>query len=96
MSLLKRPIVTEKMSSDSEKFNRYGFIVSTKANKVEIKKAIEEMYGVTVQKVRTMNCLGKPRSKNTKSGVIVGRTNSFKKAIVALVEGDTIDFYSNV
>lgn len=96
MSLLKRPIVTEKMSSESEKFNRYGFIVTSNANKVEIKKAIEEMYGVTVEKVRTMNCLGKPRSKNTKSGVVSGRTNSFKKAIVALAEGDTIDFYSNV
>jgi len=96
MSLLKRPVVTEKMSSDSDKYNRYGFIVDSSANKVEIKKAIEEMYGVTVEKVRTMNCLGKPRSKNTKSGVVSGRTNSFKKAIVALSDGDTIDFYSNV
>ena len=96
MSLLKRPIVTEKMSSDSDKFNRYGFVVSSNANKVEIKKAVEEMYGVSVEKVRTMNCLGKPRSKNTKSGVVSGRTNSFKKAVVALAEGDSIDFYSNV
>ena len=96
MSLLKRPIVTEKMSSESEKFNRTDFIVTSNDNEVEIKKAIEEMYGVTVEKVRTMNCLGKPRSINTKSGVVSGRTNSFKKAIVALAEGDTIDFYSNV
>ena len=96
MSVLKNPIVTEKMSAESDKFNRYGFVVDTKANKIEIKKAIEEMYGVTVSKVRTMNYTGKPRTRNTKGGAITGRTKSFKKAVVALAEGDTIDFYSNV
>lgn len=96
MSILKNPIVTEKMSAESDKFNRYGFVVDTKANKIEIKKAIEEMYGVSVSKVRTMNYTGKPRTRNTKGGAISGRTKSFKKAIVALAEGDTIDFYSNV
>lgn len=96
MSVLKNPIVTEKMSAESDKFNRYGFVVDKKANKIEIKKAIEEMYGVSVSKVRTMNYTGKPRSRNTKGGAVTGRTKSFKKAIVALVEGDTIDFYSNV
>ena len=96
MTVLKKPIVTEKMTADSESNNRYGFIVDGDANKVEIKKAIEEMYGVTVGKVRTMNCTGKPRSRNTKSGTITGRTKSFKKAIVSVSEGDTIDFYSNI
>ncbi|MBL4578282.1 MAG: 50S ribosomal protein L23 [Flavobacteriales bacterium] len=96
MSILKNPIVTEKMTAESDSFNRYGFVVDRKANKIEIKKAIEEMYGVSVEKVRTMNYTGKPRSRNTKGGVISGRTQSFKKAIVALAEGDTIDFYSNV
>ena len=96
MSILKNPIVTEKMTAESDSFNRYGFVVSRTANKIEIKKAIEEMYDVTVEKVRTMNYTGKPRSRNTKSGALTGRTKSYKKAIVALAEGDTIDFYSNV
>ena len=94
--ILKNPIVTEKMSADSEAFNRYGFVVDRRANKIEIRKAIEDMYNVTVDKVRTMNYTGKPRSRNTKGGVISGRTQSYKKAIVALADGDTIDFYSNV
>lgn len=84
------------MTADSERNNRYGFIVDRKANKVEIKNAIEQMYGVTVGKVRTMNYIGKPRSRNTKSGVISGRTKPFKKAVVSLSEGDTIDFFSNI
>jgi large subunit ribosomal protein L23 len=96
MTVLKTPIITEKMTADSESNNRYGFIVDRKANKVEIKKAIEEMYGVTVGKVRTMNYVGKPRTRNTKSGVISGRTKPFKKAVVSLSEGDTIDFFSNI
>ena len=96
MTVLKTPIITEKMTADSERNNRYGFIVDRKANKVEIKKAIEEMYGVTVGKVRTMNYAGKPRTRNTKSGVINGRTKPFKKAVVSLSEGDTIDFFSNI
>jgi|TARA_B100001146_G_C15859344_1_gene297020 large subunit ribosomal protein L23 len=96
MTVLKTPIITEKMTADSERNNRYGFIVDRKANKVEIKKAIEEMYGVTVGKVRTMNYVGKPRTRNTKSGVISGRTKPFKKAVVSLSEGDTIDFFSNI
>ena len=96
MKILKKPVVTEKMTADGEKHNRYGFIVDTKANKIEIKNTVEEMYGVTVKKVRTMNYSGKPRSRNTKSGVITGRTKTYKKTVVELVEGDTIDFYSNV
>ena len=96
MDILKKPIITEKMTSDSEKFNCYGFYVDKKANKILIKKAVEEMYGVTVDKVRTMNYPGKPRSRNTKGGVIKGRTKSFKKAIVVISKDDTIDYYSNI
>jgi large subunit ribosomal protein L23 len=96
MTILKHPIVTEKMTAESDSFNRYGFVVDRKANKIDIAKVIEEMYGVTVDKVRTMNYTGKPRSRNTKAGAISGRTKSYKKAIVTLAEGDTIDFYSNV
>ena len=96
MSVLKKPVVTEKMSALSEKYNCYGFIVDKRANKIEIKKEIEEMYGITVTKVRTINYAGKPRSRNTKGGVISGRTRNFKKAIVKLVKGDTIDFFSSV
>ena len=79
-----------------EKLNRYGFIVDNKANKIEIKKAVEELYGVTVADVNTMRYAGKRKSRYTKAGLLVGKTNSFKKAIVTLKSGDKIDFYSNI
>ncbi len=84
------------MTEQSEKYNRYAFVVNNKANKIEIKKAISEMYDVNVDSVRTMICIGKKRIRGTKSGMIVGKTSTYKKAIVTLVEGDTIDFYSNI
>lgn len=84
------------MTEQSEKYNRYAFVVNNKANKIEIKKAITEMYDVNVDSVRTMICIGKKRVRGTKSGMIVGKTSTYKKAIVTLVEGDTIDFYSNI
>tara|TARA_B100000886_G_scaffold300911_2_gene230170 strand:+ start:1171 stop:1461 length:291 start_codon:yes stop_codon:yes gene_type:complete len=96
MSILIKPIITEKMTAASEEFNRYGFVVDRNANKIQIKGAVEEAYGVTVDSVRTMNYAGKSKSRFTKAGVISGRTSHFKKAIVQLVEGDTIDFYSNI
>lgn len=96
MSVIVKPLVTEKMTSISEKSSRYGFIVSPKANKVEIKKEIEAMYNVTVLDVNTINYAGKNKSRYTKAGFIQGRTNAFKKAIVTLKEGDVIDFYSNI
>jgi len=96
MDILIKPIVTEKMTQMGEKLNRYGFIVDTNANKIQIRTAIEEMYGVTVDKVRTMRYLGKRKSRYTKSGIIAGRMNSYKKAIVTLAEGEQIDFYSNI
>ncbi len=96
MNILLKPVITEKMTIQSEKLNRYGFIVDKRANKVQIKNVVEEMYSVTVVSVNTMRYPGKTKSKFTKSGVISGRTNAFKKAIITLVEGDTIDFYSNI
>jgi large subunit ribosomal protein L23 len=97
MGIIIKPVITEKQTVITEKMpNRYGFRVSPKANKVEIKKAIEDMYGVTVVNVNTANYMGKRKSRYTKSGIISGRQTSFKKAIVTLKKGDTIDFFSNI
>ena len=96
MNTLIKPIITEKMTAISEKFNRYGFIVEYKSNKIQIKNAVEEMYGVKVETVNTMRYSGKLKSRNTKSGIVTGRTNAFKKAIVTLASGENIDFYSNI
>jgi large subunit ribosomal protein L23 len=96
MNILLRPIVTEKMTSQGDKFNRYGFIVARNANKIEIKKAVEDLYGVTVESVNTMRYGGKVKTRYTKSGVMSGKTNATKKAVVTLAEGNTIDFYSNI
>mgnify|MGYP000249065153 FL=1 len=96
MSTLKKPVITEKMTSLTEELNRYGFVVDHNANKLQIKSAIEEMYGVSVDRVNTMNYKGKHKTRYTKTGWVEGRTNKFKKAIVTLAEGDTIDFYSNI
>lgn len=95
MSVLKKPLVTEKVSALNEK-GKYGFIVDAEANKVEIKKAVEKQYGVNVEKVNTMNVMGKLKTRYTKAGVLAGRRPSYKKAIVTLAEGEVIDFYSNV
>lgn len=95
MSILKRPLVTEKMSSLNEK-GKYGFIVDGDANKVEIKNAVEKTYGVNVEKVNTMNVMGKFKTRYTKAGVLSGRKPNYKKAIVTVAEGEVIDFYSNV
>ena len=96
MSVLIKPIITEKMTADSELFNRYGFYVNPKANKLQIKEAVETAYGVAVEKVRTMNYGPDRRTRYTKTGIQHGKTNSRKKAIVDVAEGDIIDFYSNL
>jgi large subunit ribosomal protein L23 len=96
MSVLIKPVITEKMTGMAEKFNRYGFLVDVKANKLQIRSAVEQMYGVTVEEVNTMRYAGKIKSRNTKKGYITGRTNAFKKAVVTLAKGETIDFYSNI
>ena len=96
MGVLIKPIVTEKMTNITDRFNRFGFIVRPEANKLVIKKEIEALYNVTVVEVNTMNYAGKNKSRYTKAGLVKGRTNAVKKAIVTLKEGDTIDFYSNI
>ena len=96
MGIIVKPLVTEKMTAITEKLNRFGFIVRPGANKLEIKKEVEALYNVTVVSVNTMKYSGKNKSRYTRSGIINGRTNAFKKAIVTLKEGDTIDFYSNI
>ncbi len=95
-NILIKPLVTEKMTAQAEKFSRYGFIVEKTANKIEIKNAVEAMYGVKVNEVNTARYRGKTRMRNTKSGAIAGRTSMYKKAVVTLAKGDAIDFFSNV
>jgi len=95
MSVLKKPLITEKVSTLNES-GKYGFIVDKLANKVEIKKEVEKMYGVTVESVNTMRYQGKQKSRYTKSKVVTGRTAGYKKAIVTVAEGEVIDFYSGI
>ena len=96
MNVLIKPIITEKATSQSELNNCYSFLVDTKANKVEIKKAVEAVYGVAVEKVRTLNYGPERKTKYTKTGIQNGKTNATKKAVVQVADGDTIDFYSNL
>ena len=96
MGILIKPIVTEKMTIQGEKLNRYGFIVDREANKLEIKAAVEQMYNVTVAEVNTMNYHGKRKSRYTKAGMLKGRTNHYKKAYVTLAGEEKIDFYANI
>jgi large subunit ribosomal protein L23 len=96
MEILLKPIITEKMTAQSEKLNRFGFIVSKDANKIQIKKAVESLYSVTVESVNTMRYSGKTKSRYTKTGVVHGQRDAFKKAVITLIQGDTIDFYSNI
>ena len=96
MNILIKPIVSEKMTAQGEDFNRYGFVVAKDANKLQIKQAVEELYDVKVAEVNTMRYAGKRKQRYTKSGISVGRTASFKKAVVTLAEGEVIDFYSNI
>ena len=96
MGIIFKPIVTEKMTEQGEKLNRYGFIVDRRANKLEIKAAVEQMYNVTVADVNTVNYHGKRRSRYTKAGLLRGRSNHFKMAYVTLADDDKIDFYANI
>ncbi len=96
MSLIIKPVITEKMTQLGEKLQRYAFIVDKRANKLQIKKAVEELYEVNVDAVNTMNCRGDRTGRWTKGGYISGRKNMTKKAIVTLAQGETIDFYSNI
>ena len=96
MEILIKPIVTEKLTAQGEKLNRYGFIVNRDANKIEIKAAVEQKYGVTVADVNTVNYHGKRKSRYTKAGILSGRMNHYKKAFVTLEGEDKIDFYANI
>ena len=96
MSIIVKPIVTEKMTQLGEKLNRYGFRVERNANKIQIKKAIEEMYSVTVTDINTLIVAPKKKVRFTKAGYAKGANNAYKKAIVTLKDGDAIDFYSNI
>ncbi len=97
MGFIIKPLVTEKMTSITEKLpNRFGFIVRPEANKLQIKKEVEDLYKVTVVAVNTMNYAGKRSSRYTKAGLIRGQKRAYKKAIVTLKEGDVIDFYGNI
>jgi large subunit ribosomal protein L23 len=96
MNIIVKPVITEKMTAIGEKLHQYGFIVDKRANKLQIKEAIKDLYGVEVSTVNTMNYAGKRKSRFTKTGVIAGKTSAFKKAVVTLAEGETIDFFSNI
>jgi len=96
MEILIKPIVTEKITAQAESLNRYGFIVNRNANKMQIKKAVESLYNVSVESVNTLIHGGKRKSRFTKAGVISGTTGVTKKAIVTVAKGESIDFYSNI
>jgi large subunit ribosomal protein L23 len=96
MSIILKPVVTEKLTAQAEKLNSYGFVVAKTANKVQIKNAVEKLYGVTVNSVNTQNYVGKVKTRNTTKGLAVGRVNNHKKAIVTLKAGDSIDFYAGI
>ncbi len=96
MDILVKPIITEKMTAQAEKLNRYGFVVAKGANKLEIKAAVEKMYNVKVDSVNTQQYVGKVKTRNTTRGVAVGRVNRNKKAIVTLKQGEVIDFYASI
>ena len=96
MGILIKPIVTEKLTAQGEKLNRYGFVVDRDANKLQIKEAVEKAYGVTVAEVNTVNYHGKRKQRYTKAGLLRGRMNHFKKAYITLQGEDKIDFYANI
>lgn len=95
-AILIKPIISEKSETLTDKLNQYTFVVAKSANKVEIKKAVEKMYGVAVDSVNTLRTPGKVKSRNTKSGVVKGKVSSYKKAIIKLSEGEEINFFGDV
>lgn len=96
VGIIKKPIISEKATAQSEEMNRFTFAVDTKANKIEIKNAVENMYGVQVTEVRTMNYGGgKSSTKYTNRGIVEQRSKQWKKAIVTVADGETIDLFNN-
>jgi large subunit ribosomal protein L23 len=96
MEIILKPIITEKATNDSELRNRYSFVVNKNANKVQIKKAVQKKYSVTVEKVRTQIYGPERNTKYTKNGIQKTKSKIVKKAIVQLADGDSIDFYNNL
>ena len=96
MEIIIKPVLTEKMTKLTDTQNKVAFLVAKDANKIEIKNAVEAMYGVKVVAVNTQRYQGTVKSRYTRAGVVSGRIPSFKKAIVTLAEGDKIDFFSNI
>jgi large subunit ribosomal protein L23 len=94
--IIFKPIISEKLNLQADKLNRYGFVVSKTANKIQIRKAVQDLYNVSVTSVNTIRYGGKAKSRNTRAGIVVGRTNAYKKAYVTLANGEKIDFYSNI
>lgn len=95
-TIIKKPLISEKTNTASEKLGRYSFVVDKDANKIEIKNSIEKMYNVNVDKVWTQNYIGKIKTRNTRKGPVTGLVNRYKKATVSLAQGEVIDFYSNI
>lgn len=95
MEILKKPVLTEKVTQLTDKLNQYVFLVDLRANKIQIKDAVEKMYGVSVAAVNTMRYEGKRKARGTRRGFVTGRTPRFKKAVISVASGDTIDFYGN-
>jgi ribosomal protein L23 len=96
MAYIIKPLVSEKANALTEKLNQFSFVVRPEANKLQIKAEIEALYNVNVVSVNTIKYAGKTKSRYTKAGLVRGRSNAFKKAIVTLKEGESIDFYSNI
>ena len=96
MEILKKPVLTEKASILTENLNRYTFQVDHRANKLQIKSAVEQMFGVVVKSVNTSVVMGKMKTRNTKAGAVSGRAAKYKKAIITLNDGEIIDFYSTI
>lgn len=96
MNIIIKPIITEKITKMGEKDSRYGFLVNPHANKIQIKNAVAQMYGVTIESVNTIIQRGKSKSRYTKAGFVTGKRSNTKKAIVTLKKGESIDFYSNI
>ena len=94
--ILIKPILTEKANAQQEKLRRYAFKVDRRANKLEIKSAIEQFYGVNVMEVNTLVVPGKNKSRSTKAGVVSGIKSGYKKALVTVAEGETIDLYATL
>ncbi|SHE53483.1 LSU ribosomal protein L23P [Psychroflexus salarius] len=96
MSVILKPLITEKSTDQSEVQNTFTFLVDVKANKVQIKNEIESTYNVSVDKVRTLRVLPKYKTRYTKTGIVSGKTNAYKKAMIKVAEGDTLDLYNNL